>query len=62
MLIIGFQDVYQDISIDAVQEILKFIRSGKSVIFAHDTTSYINTDHQKYTARLQGTVTIQMEQ
>ncbi len=47
MLIIGFQDVYQDISIDAVQEILKFIRSGKSVIFAHDTTSYINTDHQK---------------
>lgn len=22
-------------------------RSGKSVIFAHDTTSYINTDHQK---------------
>ena len=47
MLVIGFQDVYQDISIDAVQEILKFIRSGKSVIFAHDTTSYINTDHQK---------------
>ena len=47
MLIIGFQDVYQDISIDAVQEILKFIRSGKSVIFAHDTTSYINTDHKK---------------
>ena len=47
MLVIGFQDVYQDISIDAVQEILKFIRSGKSVIFAHDTTSYINTDHKK---------------
>lgn len=62
MLIIGFQDVYQDISIDAVQEILKFIRSGKSVIFAHDTTSYINTDHKKYTTRSQGTVTIQMEQ
>lgn len=62
MLIIGFQDVYQDISIDAVQEILKFIRSGKSVIFAHDTTSYINTDHQKIYDQIAGTVTIQMEQ
>ena len=47
MLIIGFQDVYQDISIDAVEEILSFIRSGKSVIFSHDTTSYINYDPSK---------------
>ena len=47
MLIIGFQDVYQDISLDAVEEILSFIRSGKSVIFSHDTTSYINYDPSK---------------
>lgn len=58
MLIIGFQDVYQDISIDAVQEILKFIRSGKSVIL-HMTRLLISIlIIKKYTTRSQGTVTI----
>lgn len=44
MLILGFADVYQDISDDEgqVQAIKKFIQSGKSIIFAHDTTSYVN--------------------
>lgn len=46
MLVIGFDDVYQDISDKngQVQDILDFIKSGKSVIFSHDTTSYINYD------------------
>ena len=49
MLIIGFADTYQDISNDngQVDAILDFIRSGKSVIFAHDTTSYVNYDYSK---------------
>ena len=44
MLIIGFADVYDDIpnNNNQVNAILDFVRSGKSVIFAHDTTSYIN--------------------
>ncbi len=44
MLVIGFDDTYQDISDKAgqVTAILNFIKKGKSVIFAHDTTSYVN--------------------
>ena len=44
MLILGFADVYQDISDEKgqVQAIRKFIQDGKSIIFAHDTTSYVN--------------------
>ena len=46
MLIIGFADVYQDIPNDdnQVQAILEYIQSGRSVIFSHDTTSYVNYD------------------
>lgn len=44
MLIIGFDDAYQNIPNDKgqVEAILAFIRSGKSVIFSHDTTSFQN--------------------
>lgn len=44
MLIIGFADVYQDIpnNNNQVQAILEYIQSGRSVIFSHDTTSYVN--------------------
>lgn len=47
MLILGFGDVYTDISNEnkQVDEILDFIRSGKSIIFAHDTTSYVNYNY-----------------
>ena len=46
ILVIGFCDVYPDIdnSNGQVYAILDFIRSGKSVIFSNDTTSYINYD------------------
>lgn len=48
MLILGFDDVVQNISNDngQVDRILKFIRSGRSAIFAHDTTSMINWDYR----------------
>ena len=49
MLVIGFADAYKDISNKnhQVDAILAFIESGKSVIFSHDTTSYINYDRQQ---------------
>ena len=44
ILIIGFADVYSNINnnYNQVDDILDFIKSGKSVIFSHDTTSIIN--------------------
>ena len=55
ILIIGFADVYSNINnnYNQVDDILDFIKSGKSVIFSHDTTSYINynetvTDNKVY--------------
>ena len=49
MLIIGFADVYQDIPNEKgqVKAILEYIQSGRSVIFSHDTTSYVNYDKTK---------------
>ena len=47
VLILGFDDVYQDISNDhgQVDAIKDYIKSGRSVIFAHDTTSYLNYNY-----------------
>lgn len=46
MLILGFSDMYGDFSGDEttgpMSEIVKFINSGKSVLLAHDTTSFFN--------------------
>ncbi len=49
MLVIGFADAYENIdnSNGQVDAILEFVKSGKSIIFAHDTTSYINFDKDK---------------
>lgn len=47
ILIIGFSDVYQNISNDQgqVDAIKQYIRSGRSVIFSHDTTSYLSYNY-----------------
>ena len=51
MIIMGFEDCYQDIDdAGAVQAIDMFIKSGRSVLFAHDTTSYFNVDRTIYDA------------
>lgn len=46
MLILGFSDMYGNISgtdtTGAMGAIIDFINSGKSVLFAHDTTSFFN--------------------
>lgn len=49
MLIIGFADGFNNINNDChqVEDILDFIKSGKSVLFSHDTTSYINYDQDE---------------
>lgn len=49
MLVIGFNDNYQDIPNNngQVEDILDFIKSGKSVLFSHDTASFINYDKNK---------------
>ena len=47
MLILGFSDMYGDFSgtdtIGPMSAIVKFINSGKSVLLAHDTTSFFNS-------------------
>ena len=53
MLILGFSDAYGDFDIvegeqdSPVGAIVNFINSGKSVLFAHDTTSYFNFSKSK---------------
>ncbi len=49
ILIIGFDDVYQNIPNDKgqVEAIRNYIRSGRSVIFSHDTTSYLSYEYGK---------------
>lgn len=47
MVILGFDDMVENIPSDgAVKAIVNFIKAGKSVIFAHDTTSNINWDYR----------------
>ena len=67
MLILGFSDAYGEFSGDAsnpaepMGAIVSFLDSGKSVLFAHDTTSYFNYEKGKQgvvnstTGELQGT-------
>ena len=45
MVIIGFDDVYQNIKKDGVDALLEYIKAGKSVIFSHDTTSFFNYNY-----------------
>ena len=53
MLILGFSDAYGDFDIvegeqdSPIGAIVDFINSGKSVLFAHDTTSYFNYSKSK---------------
>lgn len=47
MVIIGFDDVYQNIKKDGVDALLEYIKAGKSVIFSHDTTSFYNYNYDQ---------------
>ncbi len=50
MLILGFGDCYTDISNanGALDNIKAFIESGRSVLFTHDTTSFVNLPQNEY--------------
>lgn len=43
MIIVGFADHYDDISDNVSSAIEAFATEGKSVLFTHDTSSYVNT-------------------
>lgn len=47
IVIIGFDDVYDNIELTAVEAIRTFIENGRSVIFSHDTTSLYNFSYNE---------------
>lgn len=47
MLIFGFSDTYGNLSQAAVDAVVTFIHTGKSVLFAHDTLSFTNHERGK---------------
>ena len=51
MLILGFSDAKKDAdwSAQSIEKITDFIESGKSVLFAHDMTSFTNIENYKST-------------
>ncbi|SCP94737.1 DUF5057 domain-containing protein [Anaerobium acetethylicum] len=53
MLILGFGDMYQEIdnTYGAMTAILDFVESGRSVLFTHDTTSFINVEKARFTTQ-----------
>ncbi|MGN1266561.1 MAG: DUF5057 domain-containing protein, partial [Dorea sp.] len=51
MLILGFKDMYDDITSEGATRAIKmFIESGRSVLFSHDTTSFVNASKDDYNA------------
>jgi len=48
MLIIGFDDMYQELGSAAADAIVSYIQTGKSVLFTHDTTSQANVPFSSY--------------
>lgn len=56
MLIFGFGDCYSDINnhYGALDNIQAYIDSGKSVMFTHDTTSFVNLSESEYSSYANG--------
>lgn len=49
MLILGFADVYSDIgNANAIKNIEQYIDQGNTVLFTHDTTSFVNLPEDRY--------------
>lgn len=51
MLILGFGDCYREPNATAVGAIEEYIASGRSVLFTHDTTSFINAPSGQFYAQ-----------
>ena len=50
MLVLGFGDCYREGNSTAMSAIQEYIERGRSVLFTHDTTSFINAPLSKFTA------------
>ena len=49
MIMIGFEDMFGDITSEGATMAIKlFIESGRSVLFSHDTTSFVNANQTAY--------------
>jgi len=48
MLVIGFDDMYQELGSNAADAIVSYIGTGRSVLFTHDTTSQANVPFSSY--------------
>ena len=40
MIILGFDDCYQELSLASAQAVVNYIGSGKATLFTHDCTSF----------------------
>lgn len=54
MLIMGFDDCYQELSITSAQAIASFIDSGKATLFSHDNTSFFFLPFLNYRTENEG--------
>jgi len=50
MLVLGFADCYMEPNATAVAAIKEYIEEGRSVLFTHDTTSFINAAENQFYA------------
>lgn len=55
MVIIGYADCYKDVNSEACKVIDTFIEEGKTTLFTHDTTSFVNLDQAEYEKAKQAT-------
>jgi hypothetical protein len=55
MLIIGFNDCYDGIKANSAAAIVKYIGSGRSVLFTHDTTSLTQVPTSNFPMAINGT-------
>lgn len=51
MLVLGFSDCYGEGNATAMSAIRQYIENGHSVLFTHDTTSFINTPESQFKAQ-----------
>jgi hypothetical protein len=42
MVILGFDDLYKELTVSSAKAIVEYIGTGKALLFTHDTTSYWN--------------------
>ncbi|HCT64124.1 MAG TPA: hypothetical protein DIC60_02430 [Lachnospiraceae bacterium] len=48
MIIIGFADMYGEVNEESAKAIVRYIESGRSVLFTHDTTSHSGVESSSY--------------